>query len=69
MRDLHWTEPNYFDKEEHGVVLLYAIARYHALVNFRAEHSGFGVRVDTDVIHQFLGPDCLITFDVLCTYA
>jgi len=45
MRDLHWTEPNYFDEEEHEVVLLYAIARYHALVNF--EHSGFGFRVDT----------------------
>jgi Glycine-rich domain-containing protein-like len=52
MRDLHWTEPNYFDKEEPAVALLYAIARYHALVNF--EHLGSVFTVDTDVIHSFL---------------
>ena len=62
MRDLHWTEPSYFDKEEPEVALLSAIARYHALVNF--EHSGSGIRVDTDVIHSFL--DLIASSSTLC---
>ncbi|KAJ3481678.1 hypothetical protein NLI96_g7488 [Meripilus lineatus] len=60
MYDFGWTEPGYFDTPEDEVVLLHAIARYHAFLDLmKASPASFFVpTLDIDLVwhtHQMMG--------------